>query len=286
MRTVCWRLNSTLLPSATGRCAAHFVFGVHSCPSQRHPVLPADQTANFSKIGFDGREGAAVTASPNQAFGVSRHQFAVDLNISAVFIEENHGLVKGTPRAFHGSPWQHKHPSSLPRLRALAALFPEFQQNFLPGFGKELLQEDVPRVRHSVQSPAKPGSRAARSPERQWPLRLPLPLLQLDRRPFWGKLWDLARLAGAEEGLFKKSWFCQLSFCLKFQDNFIHKFIDGLINLNNSQTIKVVIPAKPVLAKAGSGNPLQINNLVQVMDARLLGHDNIEVFCLKWKFMN
>jgi len=72
----------------------------------------------------------------------------------------------------------------------------------------------------------------------------------------------------------------------KFQDNFIHKFIDGLINLNNSQTIKVVIPAKPVLAKAGSGNPLQINNLVQVMDARLLGHDNIEVFCLKWKFMN
>jgi len=34
------------------------------------------------------------------------------------------------------------------------------------------------------------------------------------------------------------------------------------------------------------GNPLQINNLVQVVDARLLGHDNIEVFCLKWKFMN
>ncbi len=59
-----------------------------------------------------------------------------------------------------------------------------------------------------------------------------------------------------------------------------------IFNLNNSQTIKIVIPAKPVLAKAGSGNPLQINNLVQVMDARLLGHDNIEVFCLKWKFMN
>ena len=57
-------------------------------------------------------------------------------------------------------------------------------------------------------------------------------------------------------------------------------------NLNNSQTIKVVIPAKPVLAKVGSGNPHEINNLVQVMDARLLVHDNIEVFCLKWKFMN
>ena len=26
------------------------------------------------------------------------------------------------------------------------------------------------------------------------------------------------------------------------------------------------------------GNPLQINSLVQAMDARLLGHDNIEVF--------
>jgi len=52
-------------------------------------------------------------------------------------------------------------------------------------------------------------------------------------------------------------------------------------NLINSQTIKVVIPAKPVLAKAGSGNPHQINNLVQVIDAGLLGHDNIEVFCLK-----
>ena len=35
---------------------------------------------------------------------------------------------------------------------------------------------------------------------------------------------------------------------------------------------------KLVLAKAGNGNPHQINNLVQVMDARLLGHDNIEVF--------
>ena len=34
------------------------------------------------------------------------------------------------------------------------------------------------------------------------------------------------------------------------------------------------------------GNPLQINNLVQVLDARLLRHDNIEVFCLKWKIMN
>ncbi len=53
-----------------------------------------------------------------------------------------------------------------------------------------------------------------------------------------------------------------------------------ILSLNNSQTINVVIPAKPVLAKAGSGNPHQINNLVQVMDARLLGHDNIEIFCL------
>jgi len=66
-------------------------------------MLPADQTANFSKIGFDGRERAAVPASPNQAFRVSWHQFTVDLNISAVFIEENHGVVKGASEPFMGA---------------------------------------------------------------------------------------------------------------------------------------------------------------------------------------
>ncbi len=61
---------------------------------------------------------------------------------------------------------------------------------------------------------------------------------------------------------------------------------DEIINLNNSQTIKVVIPAPAFAGINSGGNPHQINNLVQEMDARLLGHDNIEVFCLKWKFMN
>ncbi len=51
-----------------------------------------------------------------------------------------------------------------------------------------------------------------------------------------------------------------------------------LFSLNNSQTIKVVIPASLSSRRREGGNPLQINNLVQVMDARLLGHDNIEVF--------
>ncbi len=51
-----------------------------------------------------------------------------------------------------------------------------------------------------------------------------------------------------------------------------------LVNLNNSQTIKVVIPASLSSRRREGGNPLQINNLVQVMDARLLGHDNIEVY--------
>jgi len=49
-----------------------------------------------------------------------------------------------------------------------------------------------------------------------------------------------------------------------------------VFNLNYSQTIKIVIPA-PALRRDKLRRESIINNLVQEMDARLLGHDSIEI---------
>ena len=69
-----------------GRPLGHvnrLMLGVHGCPGQGHPVLPADQCPQVAILGAHHSQRAAVSPPPDQALGVGRNQLAVDLEARA-----------------------------------------------------------------------------------------------------------------------------------------------------------------------------------------------------------
>src|SRR5258707_10847633 len=50
---------------------------VHRLPRERHPVFPANQSADATRRRVDRRESLRVAVAPHHSFGVGRHELAV-----------------------------------------------------------------------------------------------------------------------------------------------------------------------------------------------------------------
>src|SRR5881227_3944007 len=67
---------------------------VHSHARQRHPVFPADQSADPHATNVNSIQPGSITLSPDNALGVGGHQLAVDISQLALGRESQQGIVK------------------------------------------------------------------------------------------------------------------------------------------------------------------------------------------------